>query len=307
MTAATPPGGLPFKRSRAIMEERFESVYELGCYYSERFAVTRLLQRFPERMDMEPPRDHTLNISMGGSFAVEKYHHGRLAGAVDRPNAVTVIQRGQETSWRAPRLVDVLHIYFDSGKLSEFVEREMEIPSSSVFINCALGRADPFLSQIARALFEEVCRATPKDYFLLDSFYHVLARHFVRTYTTALGAHPVCSKKPRIVVDRASVRKAKEYLLGNLSESLSLESVAAHVAMPSVRLRDMFKAETGHTPYQFVLVNRIARAQEILAAGDISLAEVAYACGFASQSHMTGVFRQKLGVTPGRYRKEVQG
>ncbi|MEM7710434.1 MAG: AraC family transcriptional regulator [Pseudomonadota bacterium] len=36
------------------------------------------------------------------------------------------------------------------------------------------------------------------------------------------------------------------------------------------------------------------------------LAEIAYACGFASQSHMTDVFREKLGVTPGRYRKEVR-
>ena len=45
----------------------------------------------------------------------------------------------------------------------------------------------------------------------------------------------------------------------------------------------------------------------MLAVGERDLADVAHACGFVSQSHMTDVFRKKLGVTPGRYRKEVRG
>ena len=296
----------PFRKFRSIMEERFDSVCELGGHYSEKFGVTRLLQRFPERVDMEPPSDHTVNISMGGCFAVEKYRQDRLTGVVERPNTVTVIQKGEETSWRAPGLVDVVHIYFDGAKLAEFIEKEMEISASSVSIHSALGQDDPFLRLLAPALLEEICGGGPRDYVLLDSFYLVLARHFVRTYTSASGFDPIFSKTASIAIDKVVMKKAKAYVLSNLSESLSLEAVAEHVAMPAVRLRDMFKAETGYTPYQFVLINRLARAQELLAADSTPLAEIAYACGFASQSHMTDVFRQKLGVTPGRYRKETQ-
>ena len=85
-----------------------------------------------------------------------------------------------------------------------------------------------------------------------------------------------------------------------------MKELASLLGRPAARFLVDFKATTGQTPYQYVLSRRIARAQELLSAGEMPLAEVAYACGFASQSHMTDVFRQKLGVTPGRYRKEVR-
>lgn len=43
------------------------------------------------------------------------------------------------------------------------------------------------------------------------------------------------------------------------------------------------------------------------AAPNTPLATMPYACHFASQPHMTDVFRRKLGVTPRRDWKEVRG
>ena len=40
---------------------------------------------------------------------------------------------------------------------------------------------------------------------------------------------------------------------------------------------------------------------------DLSLAEIAYRCGFTHQEHMTRLFGRKLGMTPGAYRKELRG
>ncbi|MDW4500617.1 helix-turn-helix domain-containing protein [Sulfitobacter sp. D35] len=37
------------------------------------------------------------------------------------------------------------------------------------------------------------------------------------------------------------------------------------------------------------------------------LAEVAIAAGFSSQSHMTDVFREKVGTTPGKFRAQING
>ena len=94
------------------MEEWFGSVYELGGCSSDKFGVTRLLRRFPEHVVMEPSCDHTMSISRDACFAVEKYHQGRLVGVVERRNAITLIQEGEETSWRALIFVDVNHTYF---------------------------------------------------------------------------------------------------------------------------------------------------------------------------------------------------
>ncbi|MEM7670364.1 MAG: AraC family transcriptional regulator [Pseudomonadota bacterium] len=98
-----------------------------------------------------------------------------------------------------------------------------------------------------------------------------------------------------------------ELIDANLDQSLTMKDLAALVGVGEMAFAQDFKAATGRTPHQYVLARRVARAQELLVAGDMPLAEIAYACGFASQSHMTDVFREKLGVTPGRYRKEVRG
>jgi AraC-like DNA-binding protein len=50
---------------------------------------------------------------------------------------------------------------------------------------------------------------------------------------------------------------------------------------------------------------RIHRARELLSLTERPLAEIAYACGFSSQSHMTSWFRRKHGVTPKQFRRSV--
>jgi AraC family transcriptional regulator len=50
-----------------------------------------------------------------------------------------------------------------------------------------------------------------------------------------------------------------------------------------------------------VLHRRIIRARALIAAG-MPLAQIAAACGFDSQSHLTRGFRAATGATPGQYR-----
>jgi AraC family transcriptional regulator len=47
----------------------------------------------------------------------------------------------------------------------------------------------------------------------------------------------------------------------------------------------------------------VRRAQELLKLGAVNLVDVAAACGFSSQAHLTSAFQGRLGVTPGRYRR----
>ncbi|MEH3148056.1 MAG: AraC family transcriptional regulator [Methylobacterium frigidaeris] len=67
----------------------------------------------------------------------------------------------------------------------------------------------------------------------------------------------------------------------------------------------MFKASFGVPPHRYVVERRIARARDLLAGGRESLAGIALACGFASQSHFTRSFRQATGVTPAAWRREA--
>lgn len=101
-------------------------------------------------------------------------------------------------------------------------------------------------------------------------------------------------------------RRLEALIDARLGDDLMLADLASEVDLSAYHFSRMFKRTTGMSPHQFVLDRRIAKARDMLRNSGESLAEIAADCGFASQSHMTDVFRAKLGVTPGRYRKEVR-
>ncbi|MEO0362549.1 MAG: helix-turn-helix domain-containing protein [Pseudomonadota bacterium] len=45
----------------------------------------------------------------------------------------------------------------------------------------------------------------------------------------------------------------------------------------------------------------------MLSETDASIAEIALACGFSSQSHLTSAFSKRVGAAPGVYRRTVRG
>lgn len=61
-----------------------------------------------------------------------------------------------------------------------------------------------------------------------------------------------------------------------------------------------FRADVGVPPHAFQIDLRVKQARRLLAAGDPP-AEVAAACGFADQAHLTRTFKRFVGVTPARF------
>ena len=62
-----------------------------------------------------------------------------------------------------------------------------------------------------------------------------------------------------------------------------------------------FKQETGLTPHQFQLQNRIRKAQHLLSGSD-TITEVAMTTGFCDQSHFIKQFEKIVGLTPSDYK-----
>jgi len=102
-----------------------------------------------------------------------------------------------------------------------------------------------------------------------------------------------------------SVDKIFEFIESNLSESLRLSDLAEIAGLSPFHLSRAFKSAVGLSPHQYLLERRIVRARELLQETRLGLAEIAYSVGFSSQAHFTDVFRKRLNVTPGAYRKDV--
>ncbi|MES0861967.1 AraC family transcriptional regulator [Ruegeria sp. SCPT10] len=100
---------------------------------------------------------------------------------------------------------------------------------------------------------------------------------------------------------------ARAAIEDRLEGPISVTDLALYSGMATTRFAKAFRNTAGISVYQYILDRRIARATNLLVSQSDSLADIAYACGFSSQAHMTTVFGKKLGVTPGQYRPDSTG
>ncbi len=163
---------------------------------------------------------------------------------------------------------------------------------------------DFFLEQLCQQLWRESEAGNPYGNLFADGALISIAAILLRLRDGA--ACEVSNRRTDPLV--AGLRsRIDDYIHAHLDQNFTMRTLAELADYPEAGFARAFKAAFGQTPHRYILSQRLTRAQELLAANDLTLAEVAYSCGFASQSHMTDVFRQKLGVTPGRYRKELRG
>ena len=72
--------------------------------------------------------------------------------------------------------------------------------------------------------------------------------------------------------------------------------------LPLRAVYDGVKLRTGRSPYDLIIEKRIERARSMLQRSNASIAEIACACGFSSQQHLTATLSRRLGRTPRRLR-----
>lgn len=98
-----------------------------------------------------------------------------------------------------------------------------------------------------------------------------------------------------------------DWVLANLSQPLSVELLAARVAMSSRTFVRRFREHTGTTPLQWVLAARVRRAQELLELTADPIETVAAASGFDAAVTFRARFRRMVGVGPSAYRRRFSG
>jgi AraC family transcriptional regulator len=127
-----------------------------------------------------------------------------------------------------------------------------------------------------------------------------LAIHLLQHYTVRPPQMPTYHGG----LPQARLRRVLEYIQAHLDQELSLAALAAMAQMSPYYFSRLFKQSTGLSPHQYVLQQRVEWAKRLLAEAQLSIADIAHHVGFASQAHLTMVFRQWVGTTPRQYRHQ---
>jgi AraC-like DNA-binding protein len=132
---------------------------------------------------------------------------------------------------------------------------------------------------------------------LADALTALFARHARLTAPRGADAGPGTAR---------AVRAARALLEEAFAQPLSLAALAEAAQLPPGRLARAFRAEVGLPPHAYLELVRVEQAKSRLRRGD-PIADVAFATGFADQSHLTRRFRRVVGVTPGVYARACGG
>jgi AraC-like DNA-binding protein len=102
-----------------------------------------------------------------------------------------------------------------------------------------------------------------------------------------------------------AVENTVKYIKENLSSPLSLEIIADYAGFSPVYFHNLFKSAVGKTLHEYIEEQRIKKASDLLITTDSTLTEIAYQCGFSSQSYFSYAFKRKMRMTPREYMKDV--
>ena len=273
--------------------------------------LTARLYHEPQRMELwHPPTVPVLTIGLvtSGMMHLEQRNsaspwHGQ---AVQREQLfLQSYHEPYELRWHGGRdlpiqtLVLKLHQQFLQRSIEAITECD---PAQLLFME-RIGFADPLLLQLGRALQHELEQPTAVGALYAQTAAQMIAVHLLRHYSSA----EVRVWESARGLTKRQLQRVKDFVQSQLEAELTLDVLAQQAQLSAYHFARMFRQSTGESPHQFVLRQRLERAQWLLRTTNTPLAAVASACGFGTQSYMTTVFRQRLGLTPGSYRRQASG
>jgi len=102
------------------------------------------------------------------------------------------------------------------------------------------------------------------------------------------------------------LEKALSYIANHFTQPIPMRSLAQAAGISSTRLYDLFRKRFGESPLKRITRLRIQHACDLLTTTSLSIKEIGAESGFGDSVHFCRVFRQRLGTSPGAYRRQFE-
>jgi AraC family transcriptional regulator len=275
---------------------RSAAVYEgvLGRFGGRRVEATSIVrsrelyvalyQSPPYDLRIAPIEIPRLSINLVDAPVFGGLASGRSGSYGGRRYSLFFTPSNADAQWAKQQPSQHLNIYFHDGLLDELADGP----------GALLRRDRPLLDAHARrikpwidALELSIVQSGPSADDASLGLAHLIVAELARTPTRRAPA-----------LRPMALARVRDYVCANLGEMIRVSDLAALTGMSEGRFALCFRASTGCTPHRFILRQRIEAAMRMLRDSAVPMAEVAIACGFSSQQHMTTTMRQRMGITP---------
>ena len=132
--------------------------------------------------------------------------------------------------------------------------------------------------------------------------------HAIEAFEAYIGDYWSSARHYVIDLEHQSnlIQRITDYIDHHYKEDISRTKLAEMVFLSPDHLARVFKRDTGETLVKYITDKRMAAAKEMLSQSDTPIYQVALQVGYDNYSYFTKAFKQKVGLSPGDYRKQCQ-
>ncbi|ASP36134.1 AraC family transcriptional regulator [Labrenzia sp. VG12] len=219
----------------------------------------------------------TIGFAFDGQTGSHAIASDRSEPFCRRPNSVALTPRGCEVRSRSAA----------GGEYLQLSGNGISFEGEAYRTNLMMAAALPVAAEMRRWF---LTGKTPDP---------LLAEAGLARLTTAVS-RPQSDPKAARWMTPMRFRRLTDHIEADLDTELTVAGLARCVGVSPSFLSRAFSAFCGQSPYDYIVSRRLQRARRLISETQDALADIAVSCGFSSQSHMTSLFRRRLGISPGR-------
>ncbi len=106
-------------------------------------------------------------------------------------------------------------------------------------------------------------------------------------------------------ITESIINKARIIFRTNIDKDIAMEKIAEELNVSYAWFRKAFKTYTGIAPNQYLLQLKIEKAKMLLLDHSKTIKEIAFVLNFESAFYFSKLFKEKIGVSPDLYRKNI--
>jgi AraC-like DNA-binding protein len=247
-----------------------------------------------------PPEDaFSFQVALAPMSAGEIWidgKYGRLPPA--SPGDTFIFNLAERPVANLPPPYDFLRFHLPVATLDQLAY-ERGLHRAGGLRTTSLGIPDPVMQGLALSMLAMVQEPDAASTLFVDSIALAFHVHVTRRYGDFLES----GRPAGTGLAPWQLRRADAFIEAHLDGDPSIADLARECGLSASHFGRAFRQAVGMPPHQWLTKRRIERAKDLLRKGDSPLVEIALACGFVDQSHLTRTFTRHEGCGPGKWRR----
>ena len=174
--------------------------------------------------------------------------------------------------------------------------------AASLLEECGMSQGNLFSPGLCPAA-EALLKSMVVEILHREPMYRIVVESQFRQAMALFGRQMAQRKGSVASSSRQRILSIVEYMNRHYFEPLQTEELAARCGLSKYHFIHLFRMCMGMTPYSYLIRIRMERAETLLQAGDMTVQEVAFVCGYNDPLYFSRAFSRHFGVSPTDYKQ----